>query len=166
MGGKFHHILVWKNILGKKISGSGSSLKKDFSDRTRSQKFFQGPFPPLDRSKKISGVGPVWRGLRGGSARTDRLHHRGFPHSAARARATCLPLPAGPAPMFPSAALPRASSLSPAPALPLEDLGWNPPSYTTVARFIFYKVFQGVRKETNTHARMNCTLHALEVGEF
>ena len=76
------------------------------------QKFFQGLSPPF---KKFSTVGPVWRGLRGGSARTDPLHHRGFPHSAARARATCLPLPADPAPMFPSAALPRAPSLPPPP---------------------------------------------------
>ena len=80
-------------------------------------------------------MGPVWRGLRGGSVRTDPLHHRDFPHSAARARATGLPLSAGPAPVFPSAALPRAPSLPPAPALPSEDLGWNPHSRTTVSFF-------------------------------
>ena len=125
--GKIPSHIGLEKIFGEK-NFSGSGLKNVFSDSTRPQKFFQGLFPPFI---KFSTVGPVWRGLRGGSARTDPLHHRGFPHSAARARATCLPLPARPAPMFPSAALPRAPSLPPAPALPSEDLRWNRPSLTT-----------------------------------
>ena len=105
-------VRLWENSITywfrKKYLG-----KKDFSDSARPQKFFQGLSPPF---KKFSTVGPVWRGLRGGSARTDPLHHRGFPHSAARTRATCLPLPADP----------RAPSLPPPPRAPLRGPALEP----------------------------------------
>ena len=110
-------IMVWKKkFWGKKFRERIESEKRFFQTGSAPRNFFRSR--PILR-KKFSGVGPVWRGLRGGSVRTDPLHHRGFPHSAARARATCLPLPADPAPMFPSAALPRAPSLPTRPRAPL-----------------------------------------------
>ena len=105
--------------------------EKIFGGGPRSENVFGGG--PLPR-RKVSTVGPglgeVSAAVRPGLT---PLHHRGFPHSAARARATALPLPAGPAPMFPSAALPRVPSLPPRPALTLRGPALESP-YTLHAK--------------------------------